>query len=117
MNRFFGHKEQGTIAEVTPQEVQQRLARNESLLLLDVREPPEYADAHIAGSTLIPLGQLSLRLNELPRDQPIVTVCRSGNRSGVAARLLARAGFPPVQNLRGGIVAWARGGLPLQRGR
>jgi rhodanese-related sulfurtransferase len=87
------------------------------LLLLDVREPPEYADAHLAGSTLIPLGQLSLRLNELPRDRPIVAVCRSGNRSGVAARLLARAGFPPVQNLRGGIIAWARGGLPLQRGR
>jgi rhodanese-related sulfurtransferase len=117
MNRFFGHKEQDAIVEVTPQSVQQRLAQNEPLLLLDVREPQEYAEAHIAGSTLIPLGQLSLRLNELPRDRPIVAVCRSGNRSGVAARLLTRAGFPPVQNLRGGIVAWARGGLPLQRGR
>jgi rhodanese-related sulfurtransferase len=56
-------------------------------------------------------------LNELPRDRPIVAVCRSGNRSGVAARLLAGAGFPPGQNLRGGIVAWVRGGLALQRGR
>ncbi len=116
MNRFFGHKEKDTLVEVTPQEVHQRLAQNEPVLLLDVREPQEYTEAHIAGSTLIPLGQLSLRLNELPRDRPIVAVCRSGNRSGVAARLLVGAGFPPVQNLRGGVVAWARGGLPLQRG-
>jgi rhodanese-related sulfurtransferase len=85
VNRFFRHKEKDTIGEVTPQEVQQRLAEGAPLLLLDVREPQEYAEAHIAGSTLIPLGQLSLRLNELPQDRPIVAVCRSGNRSGVAA--------------------------------
>jgi rhodanese-related sulfurtransferase len=115
MRRLFG--QQDTVVEVTAQDVQQRLAQGAPLLLLDVREPYEYAEAHIAGSTLIPLGQLAHRLGELPRDRPIVAVCRSGNRSGVAAQLLERAGFPPVENLRGGIIAWTRGGLPVQRGR
>jgi rhodanese-related sulfurtransferase len=50
MNRFFGHKEKEALVEVTPQDVQQRLAQNEPVLLLDVREPQEYTEAHIAGA-------------------------------------------------------------------
>jgi rhodanese-related sulfurtransferase len=99
--------------EITPVEVQQRLAQGERLYLLDVREREEYAEAHIPDSVLIPLGQLSRKLSSIPKDSTIIAICRSGNRSGVAADLLRRAGYSTVLNLRGGIIAWARAGLPL----
>jgi len=95
----------------------QRQVAGERLFILDVREPAEYAEAHIADSKLIPLSQLASRANSLPQDRPIVAVCRSGKRSGVAQAMLKRAGFTNVLNLRGGMLAWARGGLPIQRGK
>jgi rhodanese-related sulfurtransferase len=103
-------------AETTPKEVQERIQRGERLLVLDVREPSEYREGRVAGSKLIPLGQLALQLDKLPKDQPIVAVCRSGNRSGVATDLLRRAGFDAV-NMRGGMIEWARQGLPMERSR
>jgi rhodanese-related sulfurtransferase len=112
---FFNRKADSS--EVTPEEIQRRQASGERLFFLDVREPAEYAEAHIAGSTLIPLGQLAHRIGKLPQDQPIVAVCRSGNRSGVALSLLRRAGFTNVLNLRGGMLAWTRSGLPAKRGK
>ena len=99
--------------DITPLEVQRRLTQGEQLYLLDVREREEYAEAHIADSVLIPLGQLSRKLSSIPKDATIIAICRSGNRSGVAADLLRRAGYSNVLNLRGGIIAWARAGLPL----
>ena len=104
-------------SELTPADVQQRQAAGERLFILDVREPAEYAEGHIAGSTLIPLGQLANRISKLPQDRPIVAVCRSGNRSGAALSVLTRAGFTNVLNLRGGMTAWARSGLPTKRGK
>jgi rhodanese-related sulfurtransferase len=115
MFRFFG-RNRGMV-QVTPADVQQQFTQGETLYLLDVREPAEYVEARVTGSTLIPLGQLAGRVGELPRDQPIVTICRSGNRSGVAVQLLQRAGFTDVRNLAGGIIVWSRNGLPLERGR
>ena len=102
-------------SEVTPEDVQRRQAAGEQLFILDVREASEYAVAHIAGSKLIPLSQLANRIAGLPQDQPIVAVCRSGNRSSVAMSVLKRAGFSNVVNLRGGMLAWARSGLPVKR--
>lgn len=99
--------------EITPVEVQQRLARGERLYLLDVREREEYVEAHIPDSVLIPLGQLSRKLNSIPKDATIIAICRSGNRSSVAVDMLRRAGYSDVLNLRGGIIAWARAGLPI----
>jgi rhodanese-related sulfurtransferase len=99
--------------DITPLEVQRRLTQEERLYLLDVREREEYAEAHIPNSVLIPLGQLSRKLSSIPKDATIIAICRSGNRSGVAADLLRRAGYSTVLNLRGGIIAWARAGLPL----
>ena len=115
MFNFFHRKTDP--AELTPADVQQRQAAGERLFFLDVREPAEYAEAHIAGSKLIPLGQLANHTSSLPQDLPIVAVCRSGNRSSVAISLLKRAGFTNVLNLRGGMLAWARSGLPIKRGR
>lgn len=103
--------------DTTPADVQKRLAEGEELYLLDVREPHEYKEAHVPGSMLIPLGHLSMKIGDLPTDKPIVAICRSGNRSGVATSILKRAGFAQVQNMRGGIIAWARGGGQLKSGR
>ncbi len=114
MPGWFSPRE--TVPEVAPAEVHQRQAAGEGLFLLDVREHYEYAEAHVAGSTLIPLGDLAGRLDTLPKDQPIVVICRSGNRSGAATRLLRQRGFATVHNMRGGIIAWVRGGLPVHRG-
>jgi len=76
-------------------------------LLVDVREPWEYAYCSIAGSVSIPLGELASRQDELPRDRPLVLVCHHGNRSQYAATLLASEGFSSVHNLQGGVEAWA----------
>ncbi len=76
-------------------------------VLIDVREPQEFAYCRIDGSLLIPLGEIARRLAELPRDRPLVMVCHTGRRSQHAAMFLAEAGFADVQNLQGGVEAWA----------
>jgi rhodanese-related sulfurtransferase len=105
---------QGGADEITVDEVSRRLAAGERLFLLDVREPEEFAQARIAGSALIPLGQLARRAAEIPRDAPVIAVCRSGQRSGVATAMLRRAGYSGALNMRGGMIAWVRGGLPYE---
>lgn len=102
--------------EVTPATVQQWLAQGQPVCVVDVREVEEYQQAHVAGSVLIPLGTLAQRLHELPTDRPLVVMCRSGNRSQVAARLLRNAGRRDVQNLTGGIIAWSKANLPVEQG-
>jgi rhodanese-related sulfurtransferase len=84
--------------------------------LVDVRQPEEYRQGHINGAKLFPLNQLGGRMDELPGGREIVCVCRSGNRSRTAARKSAAAGFKAV-NLRGGMIAWMRAGLPVKKGR
>jgi adenylyltransferase/sulfurtransferase len=93
-----------TVLEITPREYAES---REGLFLLDVREPHEADIARIAGSTLIPLGELPSRVAELDPSRDIVVHCRSGIRSARAVRLLLDQGFPRVRNLRGGILAWA----------
>ena len=92
--------------------------QSQGALLIDVREPDEYAQGHAPGSTLIPLGQLQQRLLELSarKDKPIALICRSGNRSGVAQKILEKAGFTKTVNVAGGMNAWARAGLPMVMG-
>lgn len=84
-------------------------------VVLDVRQNAEWKRGHIQGAVHIPLAQLSSRMNQLPNGKTIVTVCQSGHRSAPAARTLRRAGHEVV-NLRGGINAWTRAGLPLSTG-
>jgi glyoxylase-like metal-dependent hydrolase (beta-lactamase superfamily II)/rhodanese-related sulfurtransferase len=76
--------------------------------IVDVREPDEFNGAlgHIAGASLVPLGQLEARAGELSKARPIVAVCRSGARSAQATVLLRRAGFDKVANLAGGMLRW-----------
>lgn len=106
-----------SVVKISVGELKAQLERKESLLLLDVRSPEEYAnDGHVAGSTLIPLPELERRLRELPTDRPIACICHSGNRSTTACDLLARHGFTQLRNVQGGMVAWAQAGYPIQRG-
>jgi rhodanese-related sulfurtransferase len=74
-------------------------------LIVDVREPEEWREGHVAGAKHIPLGSLTTRLAELPRDQEILTFCRSGNRSARAQQLLQGQGCGTVRNVSGGIIA------------
>jgi rhodanese-related sulfurtransferase len=85
--------------------------------ILDVREPSEWTDAHIAGATLIPLGELASRVSELPKDKEIVVVCRSGNRSAQARDLLLNDGFTQVTSMAGGLNQWKAAGYPTVSGQ
>jgi rhodanese-related sulfurtransferase len=85
-----------------------------SVYVLDVRQPVEWRHGHIRRSQNLPLAHLKRRLTTLPRDKTIVTVCASGHRSKIAARTLQRAGYQ-VENLKGGMHAWARAGLPIEK--
>lgn len=103
------------IDEIDPEWV---AANKDSTLILDVREPDEYAGSfgHIDGARLIPLGQLPAQIDTLNTEKPIVTVCRSGGRSAQAFVLLKRAGFENVANLTGGMIHWHEYGLPVEHG-
>lgn len=100
-------------------DVKQVSARQSSgALLIDVREADEYAQGHVPGSTLIPLGQLAQRLQEIARykDKPVVLICHSGRRSEQALKLLEGAGFSAAANVEGGMIAWQKAGLPVISG-
>lgn len=83
-------------------------------VLLDVRERHEWDAGHAPRATHVPLGQLPGRLREVPRDRLVLTVCASGMRSARAAALLRREGYD-VRNVVGGMSAWERAGLPVER--
>ena len=93
----------------------QQLAETKDAFVLDVREAWEYEQGHIEGARLIPLGELSARLDELPENGPIHVVCHSGNRSAQASALLVRAGRSDIINVSGGMLAWAAARLPIVR--
>lgn len=86
--------------------------------IIDVREPSEYAAAHIEGVPLIPLGQLLDRLDELRpyQQQEILIICRGGVRSAKACLILASHGFAQPLNIAGGMSAWQAQGLPAVEG-
>jgi len=80
-------------------------------MLLDVREPDEWQTGHAPGATLLAMGEVQSRRDELPRDRPVVVVCRSGGRSAAVTQSLRSWGFDAA-NLSGGMCAWAAAGLP-----
>lgn len=97
--------------------VEQALSiREAGAFVLDVRQPEEWLDHHIPGSTLIPLGDLPARLAEVPRDQEILVVCRSGNRSAEGRDILLQAGYESVTSMAGGLTQWRSAGYPTVSG-
>lgn len=98
------------IPEVSPSEA--RMLTEQKALLLDVREHNEWDAGHAPHATHTPLD--ALRPDQLPSDRIVVAICRSGNRSGKAAKQLAEAGID-VRNMTGGMAAWQKSGLPVVR--
>ena len=84
----------------------------EDAWLLDVREQDEWVAGHAPGARHIPLGELGARVAEIPQDQDIYVICRSGHRSGRAAQALAGAGWNAI-NVAGGMQDWAAAGRPM----
>ena len=103
-----GYAMDSSLPAIDVQTLAQRMESPTPPFLLDVREPDEFAVSNIKGAHLIPLGSLASRLAEVPKDKPVVIVCRSGNRSGKATMLLREQGFTNVENLSGGMIAWTR---------
>lgn len=96
-------------------ELHARLSETDSPFVLDVRRRDEFTAGHVPGSRLIPLPELGARIDEIPRERQIVCVCRTGSRSASAVKLLTRQGLL-AENLRGGMIAWGRAGLPVRTG-
>lgn len=109
-NRILGIKEVEVVQAVN-------LINRENALMLDVREQSEYDNGHVGNSRLISLGDLKKRIGELEkyRERPIVVMCRSGARSASGAALLSKSGFTKVYSLAGGIVAWQKASMPIER--
>jgi rhodanese-related sulfurtransferase len=103
---------QATTQTLSPQQYQQQFAQ-EKHLLLDVRQPEEFKAGHIPGAQNISLQTLEQRLAEVPKSQPVVLICRSGNRTKAAAQILAQAGYTQVYDL-GGMIQWQAAGLPVR---
>ncbi|MFD2569709.1 rhodanese-like domain-containing protein [Spirosoma soli] len=93
--------------DITVQELKERLDKGEKLNLFDVREPNEY-EADNIGATLIPLGELPYRVDELDglQDEEVIVHCRSGARSARAQQFLEENGFNNVRNVTGGMLAY-----------
>jgi len=76
--------------------------------IVDVRSPKEFGASHLPGAVNIPVGEVEQRLAEIPRDQPVVFICRSGARSMTASASATRAGLANVAHLEGGLLGWAK---------
>jgi glyoxylase-like metal-dependent hydrolase (beta-lactamase superfamily II) len=101
--------------EVEPHWLEENLG---AVRVLDVREPDEFSGplGHIRGAVLVPLGELAARAKDLPKDKPIVAVCRAGSRSAHATAILNKAGFSDVANLPGGMLRWRGEGRGVEGG-
>ncbi len=109
----------GDTVKPLPAEISVDEAHNmyeEGAFLLDVRTPEEWNEYHAPGTTLIPLDQLSSRIAEVPTDQTIVVVCRSGNRSQQGRDILKQAGYEQVTSMAGGLKTWQAQGYPVTSG-
>ncbi|MFN0028927.1 MAG: rhodanese-like domain-containing protein [Acidimicrobiales bacterium] len=89
--------------------------QQQGVVVLDVREPDEFAEVHALGARLLPLSELTERVGEVPLDQPLLIICRSGARSARAAEWLNDRGAQAT-NVDGGTLAWVEAGLPTAKG-
>lgn len=85
-------------------------------LLIDVREPNEFAAVRAPDAVLLPTSTFANRVGELPTDRPLLVICHVGGRSAAVIGFLARSGRADVTNVAGGMEAWERAGLPVRRG-
>ncbi|MDX1413516.1 MAG: rhodanese-like domain-containing protein [Candidatus Promineifilaceae bacterium] len=113
LQSLFGRRTSSRVEQIDAQQLSEMIKSDDAPLIVDVRSPYEYQwDGHIAGSRLLPMQALADRIEELPKDEEIVFVCRSGNRSHVVCEQLKRLGYEKVKNFQGGMVSWKMAGLP-----
>jgi len=101
-----------SFSDIEPQEAFRRVKAG--ALLIDVRQPSELSSGRLPKAVNVPLPALEAYADEIDRSTPVMLVCRSGSRSRKGAKRLAALGFSDVSNVRGGITAWGRAGLPLK---
>lgn len=117
--RILNPPDQPAAASSLPVEISVQEAYDkyqQGAFLLDVREPDEWEDYHVPNTTMIPLSQLSGRVDEVPKDQEVVVICRSGNRSQEGRDILLEAGFEEVTSMSGGVLDWREAGFPIETG-
>jgi len=110
------YAEAAVTSNLTPKESFDLVEQRSDLFLLDVRTLGEYQQARLEGARLIPIDQFAKRLNEVPKNRPILVYCAVGSRSAQVVNYLARQGYPEVYNLYGGISSWSQKGFPILRG-
>lgn len=97
-------------------DVQEASRRRAEALIVDVREPHEFAAVRLDDVAHLPMSTFAARMDELPRDRPILVMCAAGSRSAAVTGHLLRNGWTDVSNVAGGIDAWQAAGLPVRRG-
>ena len=95
-------------------EAKKLVEQKKNVFLLDVRTPQEYAQARLKGSVLIPINEIERRMQEVPKNRPVLVLCAVGSRSNLVAGFLANKGYGEVYNLTDGLVGWYRNGYPLE---
>ena len=109
----FSHRaDSPSFTDIEPHEALRRAKKGE--LLIDVRQPSELSAMRASKAVNVPLADLHTYMAGLDPEAPVMFLCRSGSRSRRAAKALAKAGFTDVSNVRGGLAAWMRAGLPLK---
>jgi len=101
---------------ISPAELQKILAENPGATVLDVRTPVEFAEVHVPQARSLPLDELKPAALQLPKDQPVYLLCRSGQRATKAAEKFSRDGFSQPVVIAGGTLAWIDANLPVTRG-
>jgi rhodanese-related sulfurtransferase len=101
------------VPEIDVEELARR--RAEGAVVIDVRQPDEYDEAHVPGARLIPLGEVGQRLDEVPGDGEVLVICRTGGRSLKAAEIMVAAGRRAL-NVAGGTLAWIEAGQAVAQG-
>jgi rhodanese-related sulfurtransferase len=109
-NRWAMLTEVSSIAELDMTELRDLAG---DFMLIDVREPTEYAASHVAGAINIPQAELASRIDDIPRDTLILTICQAGSRSFWSAQFLAQHGISQVRSVHGGTQAWSEANYPI----
>lgn len=110
---LFGRKSDAEYQNLTVADYRAKFGEADHALI-DVRTVGEFEDGHLPNAVNIPLDQLGRRINEVPKDKPIIVVCATGSRSRTGSTIIARAGHGEVYNLQGGTMAWMMQRLPLE---
>ena len=110
-----GQKKIDDKASLLLADVKKLMAERKDLLLIDVRVPQEFDQGYIEGSRNVPFIDLMEGRHALPKDKPLLLICSIGGRSFAAVQLLQEKGYTEVYNLDGGLKAWQRAGMPVQK--